>query len=137
MLAAALPEPELYAAFAAAGEAIAAAYEKRDTAGAMREIMALADRANQYIDSHKPWLLAKQPDKAAEVQAVCTQGLNLFRVADDLSAAGAAAHGGRGTALLPGAGVELGERLQSPCSAPPFCRTSRWPRGWIPKPWRR
>src|ERR1700728_4510448 len=46
----------------------------------MREIMALADRANQYIDSHKPWTLAKQPDKGAEVQAVCTQGLNLFRV---------------------------------------------------------
>jgi methionyl-tRNA synthetase len=46
----------------------------------MREIMGLADRANQYIDSHKPWTLAKQPDKGAEVQAVCTQGLNLFRV---------------------------------------------------------
>jgi methionyl-tRNA synthetase len=46
----------------------------------MRDIMALADRANQYIDTHKPWLLARQPGKAAEVQAVCTQGLNLFRV---------------------------------------------------------
>jgi len=46
----------------------------------MREIMALADRANQYIDGHKPWTLAKQPDRAGEVQAVCTQGLNLFRV---------------------------------------------------------
>jgi methionyl-tRNA synthetase len=80
VLAAALPDPSLHAAFAAAGEAIAASYEKRDTAAAMREIMALADRANQYIDSHKPWVLAKQPDKAAEVQAVCTQGLNLFRV---------------------------------------------------------
>ena len=79
-LSAALPDPALYAAFTAAGEAIAASYEKRDTAGAMREIMALADRANQYIDSHKPWTLAKQPDKGAEVQAVCTQGLNLFRV---------------------------------------------------------
>jgi methionyl-tRNA synthetase len=78
-LAASLPDPPLYAAFAAAGEALAASYEKRDTAGAMREIMALADRANQYIDSHKPWTLAKQTDKGAEVQAVCTQGLNLFR----------------------------------------------------------
>jgi methionyl-tRNA synthetase len=46
----------------------------------MREIMALADRANQYIDTHKPWTLARQADKGAEVQAVCTQGLNLFRV---------------------------------------------------------
>jgi methionyl-tRNA synthetase len=79
MLAAALPEPELHAAFAAAGEAIAAAYEVRDTAGAVREIMALADRANQYIDARKPWNLAKQADKSAEVQGVCTQGLNLFR----------------------------------------------------------
>jgi methionyl-tRNA synthetase len=78
-LAAALPDPPLHAEFASAGEAIAASYEKRDTAAAMRDIMALADRANQYIDTHKPWLLAKQPGKAAEVQAVCTQGLNLFR----------------------------------------------------------
>ena len=46
----------------------------------MREIMALADRANQYIDQHKPWVLAKDPARAAEVQAVCTQGINLFRV---------------------------------------------------------
>jgi methionyl-tRNA synthetase len=79
-LAAALPDSSLQTAFTAAGETIAAAYERRDTAGAMREIMALADRANQYIDTHKPWTLAKQPDKAVEVQAVCTQGLNLFRV---------------------------------------------------------
>jgi methionyl-tRNA synthetase len=78
-LAAELSDPALYAAFMEAGESIAASYEKRDLAGAMREIMALADRANQYIDTHKPWMLAKQPDKAAEVQAVCTQGLNLFR----------------------------------------------------------
>jgi len=78
-LAAALPEPKLYADFAAAGDALAAAYEGRDYAGAMREIMALADRANQYIDEHKPWLLAKQAGRAAEVQGICTQGLNLFR----------------------------------------------------------
>ena len=46
----------------------------------MREIMALADRANLYIDRNKPWLAAKDPARAAEVQAVCTQGINLFRV---------------------------------------------------------
>jgi methionyl-tRNA synthetase len=46
----------------------------------MREIMALADRANQYIDEKKPWALAKQPGAEAEVQAVCGMGLNLFRV---------------------------------------------------------
>jgi methionyl-tRNA synthetase len=79
-LAGELPDPALYAEFAAAGESIAAAYEARDTASAARDLMSLADRANQYIDSHKPWSLAKQPDKAAEVQRICTQGLNLFRV---------------------------------------------------------
>jgi methionyl-tRNA synthetase len=42
--------------------------------------MSLADRANQYLDLHKPWNLAKQPGGAAEVQSVCTQGLNLFRI---------------------------------------------------------
>jgi methionyl-tRNA synthetase len=42
--------------------------------------MGLADRANQYVDSNKPWALAKDPAKAAEVLAVCTQGINLFRV---------------------------------------------------------
>jgi methionyl-tRNA synthetase len=79
VLASALPEPELYASFAAAADSIASAYETRDTASAIREIMALADRANQYIDLHKPWALAKQPGKAAEIQAICTQGLNSFR----------------------------------------------------------
>ena len=46
----------------------------------MREIMALTDRANFYIDQQKPWLMAKDPARAAEVQGVCTQGLNLFRL---------------------------------------------------------
>ena len=75
----ALPDPALYASFAAAGDGLAAAYERLDTAGAIRDIMGLADRANQYIDLHKPWTLAKHPDKAAQVQDICTQGLNLFR----------------------------------------------------------
>jgi methionyl-tRNA synthetase len=46
----------------------------------MREIMALADKANQYIDEMKPWVLAKEEGKDAEVQAICTMGINLFRV---------------------------------------------------------
>ena len=79
-LAGALPNPELYAEFAAAGDGIARSYESRDTAGAIRDIMALADRANQYIDSRKPWTLAKQAENSAQVQNICTQGLNLFRV---------------------------------------------------------
>jgi methionyl-tRNA synthetase len=79
-LAPALPEPTLYDEFVAAGAGIASAYEGRDYALAIREIMVLADRANQYIDAHKPWLLAKDPEKREDVRAVCTQGLNLFRV---------------------------------------------------------
>jgi methionyl-tRNA synthetase len=80
VLSSALPDAALFDSFAAAGESIAKAYEARDTALAAREIMALADRANQYIDSQKPWILAKDPHNAAAVQGVCTLGLNLFRV---------------------------------------------------------
>ena len=75
-----LAEPGLYAEFVAAGESIAHAYEGREFGRATREIMALADRANQYIDEKKPWALAKQPGTESEVQAVCAMGLNLFRV---------------------------------------------------------
>jgi methionyl-tRNA synthetase len=75
-----LADPELYAQFVAAGEGIARHYEARDTAAAVRDIMALCDRANQYVDSRKPWMLAKDAKNAAEVQSVCTQALNLFRV---------------------------------------------------------
>ena len=41
--------------------------------------MALADDANRYIDEKKPWVMAKEEDSLPEVQAVCTQGINLFR----------------------------------------------------------
>ena len=75
-----LAEPLLQQEFAAAAPPIAAAYEALDYADAIRQIMALADRANQYIDQRKPWILAKDPAQAEEVQRVCTQGLNLFRV---------------------------------------------------------
>jgi len=79
-LAAELPEPALYREFADAGGGITEAWETLEYAAAVREIMALADRANLYIDRQKPWLAAKDPARAAEVQAVCTQGINLFRV---------------------------------------------------------
>jgi len=79
-LAASLAEPELYREFVTAGAAIAQAYERREFSRAMREIMALADRANRYIDERKPWLLAKQPGQDGQVQAVCSMGLNLFRL---------------------------------------------------------
>jgi methionyl-tRNA synthetase len=78
-LAETLAEPELYAEFAAAAEDIAADFEEREYSRAVRKIMALADRANQYIDERKPWVLAKNAASAAEVVAVCTVGLNLFR----------------------------------------------------------
>ncbi len=79
-LAPALPDPALHRDFVEAGKAVAAAYQAREYSTAIREIMALADRANLYIDQAKPWLAAKDPARAGEVQAVCTQGLNLFRV---------------------------------------------------------
>src|SRR4029453_16298076 len=69
----------LFAQAAAAGKDIAAAYEACDYSRAMRVIMEFADRANPYIDAKKPWVLAKQPGSAAELQDVCTVGLNLFR----------------------------------------------------------
>jgi methionyl-tRNA synthetase len=69
----------LFAQGAAAGAEIAAAYENCDYARAMRLIMELADRANPYIDAKKPWVLAKQPVSATELQDICTVGLNLFR----------------------------------------------------------
>ncbi|WP_342244227.1 methionine--tRNA ligase [Pseudomonas sp. OTU5201] len=71
--------PELFADFKAAVPSIAEAYENRDFARAMREIMALADRANAWIADKAPWALAKQEGKQAEVQAVCAAGVNLFR----------------------------------------------------------
>ena len=79
-LAAALPEPGLYHDFTAASERIAALYESRDYSAAKREIMELADRANRYVDQHKPWALAKDAARAEDVRAIATQGLNLFRV---------------------------------------------------------
>jgi len=79
-LAAELPDPDMYADYVIAGERIAAAYEGRDFARAMREIMELADRANAWIAERKPWELARESGREAEVQAACSQGLNLFRV---------------------------------------------------------
>ncbi|MGD8977313.1 MAG: methionine--tRNA ligase subunit beta, partial [Gammaproteobacteria bacterium] len=78
-LAGALPEPALHQSFIDGAAAVAESYETRHFSRAMRQIMALADRANQYIDQHKPWQMAKEDGREAEIQAVCTQGLNAFR----------------------------------------------------------
>jgi methionyl-tRNA synthetase len=72
-------EPELVQSFIDAGDQIAALYETREFNRAMREIIALADRANQYIDDKKPWVMAKDEALEDEVQAVCSVGINLFR----------------------------------------------------------
>jgi methionyl-tRNA synthetase len=79
-LAESLPEPALYAEFVAASTRIAQLYESRDTAAAIREIMQLADRANQYVDQQKPWILAKDPARLDAARSVATQAINLFRV---------------------------------------------------------
>ena len=75
-----LPDPELYHAFVIAGDKIADYFTNLEYNQGTRLIMALADRANQYIDEQKPWVLAKQPDQQHKVQLICTQGLNLFRL---------------------------------------------------------
>ena len=78
-LAARLPDEALFAAVADAADTLASHYEQREYSKAMRLIMQLADAANRYIDEHKPWQAIKDESKAADVQAVCTQGLNVFR----------------------------------------------------------
>jgi methionyl-tRNA synthetase len=64
----------------AAGAAIAGFYETREFGKALREVMALADRANQYVDREKPWDLAKQAGAEAKLHEVCTVALNMFRL---------------------------------------------------------
>ena len=79
-LATQLHDASLYAEFVQTAERIAGLYETREYATAIREIMELADRANRYVDQHKPWALTKDPARAEDVRAIATQGLNLFRV---------------------------------------------------------
>ncbi len=58
---------------------IAELYENRDYARAIRRIMELADRVNQYVDTHKPWELAKSPEQEARLHTVCSTTIRLFR----------------------------------------------------------
>jgi len=69
----------LFKQAAEAGEQIAEAYEQCDFSKAMRLILECADRANPFVENAAPWVLKKDPDKAAELQDVCTVALNLFR----------------------------------------------------------
>ncbi|MEG2830689.1 MAG: methionine--tRNA ligase, partial [Edwardsiella sp. (in: enterobacteria)] len=75
-----LADPALYQTFVDAAAEIAKAYEARESGKAIREIMALADLANRYVDEQAPWVVAKQEGRDADLQAICSMGLNLFRV---------------------------------------------------------
>jgi methionyl-tRNA synthetase len=73
-------EPQLLAEFQNASATITEHYENREYSRAIREIMALADKANQFIDNAAPWVLIKDESKQEEAHQVCSLGLNLFRV---------------------------------------------------------
>ncbi len=78
-LSAELPDTALYQQFTNSSDAIADAYETRHYSKAMREIMTLADQANQYIHENQPWVLIKDDATKDQVQGICTQGVNMFR----------------------------------------------------------
>ena len=67
-------------ALRAQAEPIAQLYEGREFGKALREIMLLADRVNEYVDAHKPWEIARQPDREAALHDVCTTCIEAFRL---------------------------------------------------------
>ena len=73
-------EPQLYQDIVLVKPNIIEAFIARDYALAVRLIMECADKVNKFIDNNKPWVLAKNPDRIADVQAICSLGLNLFRI---------------------------------------------------------
>ncbi|WP_394853309.1 methionine--tRNA ligase [Exercitatus varius] len=75
-----LDDEALFNEFIAQSEQIAAYYENREFAKAVREIMALTDKANKYVDDKAPWVIAKEEGREAELQRVCSMGIQLFRV---------------------------------------------------------
>ncbi len=78
-LSAELDHPELYQELADALSSISESYENRAFSKAMRKIMALADKANQYVNDAQPWVIAKDPEQVIRLHNVCTQGINMFR----------------------------------------------------------
>lgn len=80
MLSQNLPDPEIYTAILSHKSNIITSFLQRDYSKAIREILQCAERVNQYIDLHKPWVLIKNKDCLTEVQGICTLGLNLFRL---------------------------------------------------------
>ena len=79
-LKATLDEPALYQTFSKTGDDIANLWQALRYSQAIKQIMLLADLANQYIDEKKPWLLIKDPTKRENVHAIATVSLNLFRL---------------------------------------------------------
>ncbi|MBN6710049.1 methionine--tRNA ligase [Haemophilus haemoglobinophilus] len=79
-LAAKLEDQALFDEFVAQSELIATYYENREFGKAIREIMALTDKANKYVDEKAPWVIAKDESRTAELQQVCSMGIELFRV---------------------------------------------------------
>lgn len=79
VLASEVADEALWQKFLDADEKIAAAYENREFSRAMREIMALADAANEYIAEQAPWSLAKEDGKEQQVVSICTLGINCFK----------------------------------------------------------
>ncbi|MCX8670241.1 methionine--tRNA ligase [Gilliamella sp. B2865] len=75
-----LAEPELYALFVEKSKVIADYFEQRESGKAIREIMALADEANRYIDEKAPWVVAKQEGQDQALQDICSMGIHLFRI---------------------------------------------------------
>ncbi len=74
-----LDDFELFNEFVDGNKVVTTAYEAREFSRAMREIMNFADRANQYLNEKQPWVIAREPGKENDLQAICTLGLNLFR----------------------------------------------------------
>lgn len=79
-LAAELADPALFKTFTDASEKIGEAWAAREYGRAIRDIMALADVANRYVDEQAPWVVAKQEGRDADLQAICSMGINMFRV---------------------------------------------------------
>jgi len=79
-LSAELADPALYKTFTDAAASIGEAWSSREFSRAIREIMALADVANRYVDEQAPWVVAKQEGREADLQAICSMGINMFRV---------------------------------------------------------
>ncbi|AFP85719.1 methionyl-tRNA synthetase [secondary endosymbiont of Heteropsylla cubana] len=75
-----IADPLLYSTFINAQMFIGDAFSSRETSRAMRKIMTLADLANRYVDKKAPWVIAKEKNREAELHAICSMGIQLFRV---------------------------------------------------------